>query len=73
MGRDELFNVCTPKEGTTVEETVEGIWETRKEVISYLAFKGAKELGITFGLNDIPFEKAMIFSWIKGEIDGRKT
>jgi len=59
---------------TLVEpEKIEGIWETRKDVIAYSHFKSAIDLGITITLNDLPFERAMVFSWIKGEIDGRKT
>lgn len=54
-------------------DKVEAIWDTRKDVIAYSHFKSAIDLGITIGLNDLPFEKAMVFSWIKGEIDGRKT
>lgn len=49
------------------------IWETRKDVIAYSHFKSMVDLGITMTLNDLPFERAMVFSWIKGEIDGRKT
>lgn len=55
------------------EDKIEGIWETRKDVIAYSHFKNAIDLGMTVGLNDLPFERAMVFSWIKGEIDGRKT
>jgi hypothetical protein len=55
------------------EEKVEPIWETRRDVIAYSHFKSAVDLGITITLNDLPFERAMVFSWIKGEIDGRKT
>ena len=54
-------------------EKVEMIWETKKDVIAYSHFKSAVDLGISITLNDLPFEKAMVFSWIKGEIDGRKT
>lgn len=54
-------------------EKVEMIWETRKDVIAYSHFKSMVDLGITMTLNDLPFERAMVFSWIKGEIDGRKT
>lgn len=54
-------------------DKLEGIWDTRKDVISYRHFRNAIDLGMTVGINDLPFEKAMIFSWIKGEIDGRKT
>jgi hypothetical protein len=54
-------------------EKIEDIWETRKDVIAYSHFRSAVELGLTVGLNDLPFERAMVFSWIKGEIDGRKT
>jgi len=55
------------------EEKVEPIWETRRDVIAYSHFKSAVDLGITITLNDLPFERAMVFSWIKGEIDGRKN
>lgn len=56
-----------------LKEKVDGIWNTRKDVLDYLHFKSVIDLGITVSLNDLPFEKAMVFSWIKGAISGRKT
>ena len=45
-----------------------------KEVRKYCCFRATIELGINVGINDLPFEKAMIFSWIKEEIESeRKT
>lgn len=55
------------------EEKALEIWEVSKDVRSYAQFKNTIDLGITVTLNDIPFEKAMIFSWIKEAIDERKT
>lgn len=54
-------------------EKVEMIWETRRDVAAYCNFKNVVDIGISVALSDLPFERAMIFSWIKGELDGRKT
>ena len=67
------MKLCEPKEGFTLEEWIDGIWETRKDVLAYASFKSTRDLGISIGLSDIPFERALIFSWIRGELDGRKT
>lgn len=66
----ELISAPTEIE---LREKVEGIWGTRKDVLDYLHFKSVIDLGLTVSLNDLPFEKAMVFSWIKGAISVRKT
>lgn len=55
------------------ELKAKAIWETTKDIISYTQFKSIVDLGITVGLNDLPFEKAMLYSWIKEVDNGRKT
>lgn len=56
------------------KEKASEIWEVSKSVVSYTHFKSIIDLGLNVGLNDIPFERAMIFSWIKEVIEnGRKT
>ena len=44
------------------------VWEVADEVKEYSQFKMAIDLGLTVGINDLPFEKAMVFSWIKESI-----
>lgn len=73
LKKDELYSLCTPRDGFGIEEWVDGVWKTRMEVLSYFGFRNTVNLGISISLNDIPFERAMVFSWIKGEIDGRKN
>ena len=42
-------------------------------IISYAQYKSTIDMGITVGLSDLPFEKAMFFSWIKEALSVRKT
>jgi len=49
------------------------IWATTKDIMAYANFIRVIDLGLTVSHNDLTFERAMIFSWIKEEIDGRKT
>lgn len=55
------------------KDKAKDIWDTSKDVISYLKFKSALSLGMTIRLDDLPFEKAMIYSWIEESKNGRKT
>lgn len=77
--KDQLLELITLRDdeiesGLTIKEKAERIWETSRDVTSYTRFKSAIDLGLNVSINDIPFEKAMIFSWIKEGIDGgRKT
>jgi len=68
-----LNDLITAETEQEKREKIEGIWATRKDVLDYFHFKSVIDLGITVSLNDLPFEKAMIFSWIKGAISVRKT
>lgn len=43
-----------------------------KDIRQYSQFKSVLKTGITIGINDLPFEKAMIFSWIEEELNVRK-
>jgi hypothetical protein len=54
-------------------DKAKSIWETSKDVISYLKFKSALSLGVTIRLDDLPFEKAMVYSWIEESKNGRKN
>lgn len=54
-------------------ERIDPILETAKDVRAYSQFKNIVKTGIVVGINDLPFEKAMIFSWIEEELNGRKT
>jgi hypothetical protein len=50
------------------------IWNVSREVILYSQFKGVQDLGLSIPYDALPFEKAMLFSWIKEAIDnGRKS
>jgi hypothetical protein len=55
------------------EERAKEVWETAKIVRLYLQFKSALSLGLTIGPNDLPFERAMVFSWIEEARNVRKT
>jgi hypothetical protein len=55
------------------KEKAKEIWETAKLVRLYLQFKSALSMGLTVGLNDLPFERAMVFSWIEEAKNVRKT
>jgi hypothetical protein len=76
LTRDDLKGLVELKEGEagTVEQKIDNIMETVKYIIMYSQFKSVTELGVTVNLKDLPFERAMIFSWIKEGIEsGRKT
>jgi hypothetical protein len=47
--------------------------EAMKDVRAYCAFRDAVSLGLTIGVNDIPFDRAMIFGWIKDVVNVRKN
>jgi hypothetical protein len=58
----------------TEKDKADRIWEVSKDVSSYAGFSSVMNLGITIGLNDIPFERLMLYSWIKEGIEsGRKN
>jgi len=58
----------------TVSTKCDEILRVAKDVASYANFRSMTKLGISVGLNDLPFEKAMVFSWIQEELDnGRKN
>ena len=55
-------------------EKVDNILNVSTDVIDYFQFKSVIDLGITLGPSDMPFEKLMIFSWIREGLEsGRKT
>lgn len=50
------------------------IWKATADIRSYCSYRSIIDIGVTIGLNDLPFERAMLYSWIKEEIDSdRKT
>lgn len=44
--------------------------EVAKDVRAYTHFRSMKKLGINIGVNDLTFERAMLFSWIEENLDG---
>lgn len=60
--------------GVTEKEKAQRIWEVSRDVSSYASFASVKGLGLTIGIGDVPFEKLMLYSWIKEGIEsGRKN
>jgi hypothetical protein len=52
----------------------EEIWDTSRYVISYSQFKSVLSLGLSIDQSSLPFEKVMMFSWIKEALENdRKT
>lgn len=50
------------------------IWEVSRSVISYGQFRSVQGLGLSINHDALPFEKVMMFSWIKEAIEnGRKN
>ena len=66
MTRDDLVQLVD-------DDSAKEIISVAKDIRSYYAFKSAIKIGVTVGLNDIPFEKMMVFSWIEEVINDRKT
>lgn len=73
MTKDELRELIEADNKIEREEKVQIIWEVRKDVLAYLNFKNMIDIGLTIKPSDISFERAMIFAWIKEELDGGKT
>jgi len=56
------------------KEKANAIWATSRDVAAYTQFKSAIDLGLSVGLNDVPFERALLYTWIKEGIEsGRKN
>lgn len=51
------------------DQRAKEIWETAKEVRAYSHYRGMLGIGISAGVDTLPFDRAMIFSWIKEELD----
>ena len=47
--------------------------DVSSNIFSYLDFRSVVDLGINIGVNDLKFEDAMMYTWIKGALDERKT
>lgn len=67
MTREELEKLVDEK------DKVEIILDAAKTVRAYNRFQRMISLGFTIRLEDFPFDEIMVFSWIKEELDGRKT
>ena len=56
------------------KEKAKSIWDVSRTVISYAQFRSVQGLGLNIAHDALPFEKVMMFSWIKEAIEnGRKT
>lgn len=49
------------------------IWETSKNVREYYRLKSVIDLGLNVDFREIPFEKLIVFSWIREAKSGRKN
>jgi len=49
------------------------IWETSKNVREYYRLKSVIDLGLNVDFKEIPFEKLIVFSWIREAKSGRKN
>jgi hypothetical protein len=68
LSLDELRKLVGEK------DKAEGIYKMIDVVGDYAQFKTILELGLQVNQADIPFEKVMMFSWIKEAIEnGRKN
>lgn len=67
MSIGDLIKVGVP------EDRAEMILETSSIVDEYFHFRTMTDMGIFFNSRDIDFDKSIIFSWIKEELNGRKT
>lgn len=54
-------------------ETASGVFMAMRDVRAYCNYNSVLKLGITMDVNTVPFEKLMVFGWIKELIDGRKN
>jgi hypothetical protein len=55
------------------KEKAKGIWEVSRVVISWSQTKTVLDLGLNINYDSLPFEKVMMFSWIKEALgNGRK-
>ena len=67
MSREDLLRIVPDK------ETVDGTMQAMKEVRMFGAFDSTIRLGVTVDQNSLPFERLMIFGWIKDLINERKN
>jgi hypothetical protein len=52
---------------------VDNIVQAMKDVRMFAAFDSTIRLGVTVDANSIPFERLMLFGWIKDLINERKN
>lgn len=55
------------------EEKARCILEVVKDVKRYANYMRAQSLGINYGPHDLTFMDMLLFSWIKEQLDVRKT
>lgn len=71
LKEDEIRKLVSGMENA--EEVIRITLDAMRDVRGYLAFNDAITLGLSVGLNDIPFDRAMVYGWIKELINGRKN
>lgn len=55
-------------------QKAKSIWEVSRIVISWTQVKGVLDLGLNVNFDSLPFEKVMMYSWIKEALaNGSKT
>lgn len=59
MPYEQLLDLCDDN------EIASDIWSLRGSVIKYTHFESLKKAGITFSVNDLSCEDAIIFSYIE--------
>lgn len=67
LGRDELIEITGSKEIT------EDVLSIVEDVKRYSFFKQSQDLGIVYGPKDLTFTDMLLFSWIRGTVNGRKN
>lgn len=66
MTRKELLELVEP-------EKVELILEACRDVRSFAMFDAVLKTGVNIAHNSVPFERLMLYGWIKELINERKT
>ena len=54
-------------------DKIELILSAAKDVVAYTQFKSAIDLGVLVRLDEIPFDKALMYSWIDGAYKCQKN
>jgi hypothetical protein len=66
MGKEQLLKLVEP-------EMAENIIKVTEDILEYLEFRSVIGLGLNVDHKEMPFDKVMVYSWIKEELEsGRK-